>query len=79
MGNRDESLDAEQKTAIENLKRDSSRVAGGADEVEDADQNSRPKAKNNGDDTIQVESLKGRAHDGKDFQRYLNGAELKGA
>jgi len=79
MANRDENLNAEQKMAIENLKRDASQVAGSTDAVKDADQISSPKAKNNGDDTIQVASLKGRAHDGKDFQRYLDGAELKGA
>jgi hypothetical protein len=78
MANRGENEHAEQKTAIENLKKDASQLAGGAEAVEGAAQLSRPKARNNGDDTIEESSLKGRAHDGKDFQRYLDGSDLQG-
>jgi hypothetical protein len=78
MANRGANENVEQKAATENLKKDASQVAGGADAVEGPAQISRPKAKHNGDDTIEESSLKGRAHDGKDFQRYLDGSDLKG-
>jgi hypothetical protein len=79
MAKSDQSLNAEQSAAIENLKQDASQIAGGADAVEDAARPLRPRAKNNGDDTIEEASLKGRAHDDSDFQRYIDGDKLRGA
>jgi uncharacterized protein (DUF1330 family) len=64
-------LNAEQKPAIENLKIDSAQVASGSDAVEDASRPLHLRTKNNGDDLIEDDSLTGRAHDGKDFQRYI--------